>query len=194
MESSISPAQQSRSRKNFLLVCLAFIVPIVLAKLALDQHWLDYGVTNKGQLVEGELTLSDLTIQSVHDEIVETQKPWLLIYHVPKQCDQFCLQLFNGLNNTYVAIGKDVKRVKLVAVTEQPFTASQLTHIKTERWTMVERPQFNRPEHLSPVFVADPLGNIVVSHPVPNTVEQLPAFGKSIVADFKTLLKLSRIG
>ena len=46
----------------------------------------------------------------------------------------------------------------------------------------------------SQVLIVDPLGNVILSHMPPANAEQLPAFGKAILADFKKLLKYSRIG
>lgn len=195
MDSSISIEQQRKSRRSFIFVCLAFIIPIVLAKLALDQQWFNYGVTNQGQLIEQELNLSDLGLSDIHARLGEGQKPWLLVYNMPASCNQHCIQTFNGLSNTYIALGKEMKRVQLVALVHQPLSEEQSTHIETKRWLMhTPSMETNIPETLTPVFVVDPLGNVVVGHQPPDVTEQLPAFGKSILADFKILLKLSRIG
>jgi hypothetical protein len=195
MDSSISIEQQRKSRRTFIFVCLAFIVPIVLAKLALDQQWFNYGVTNQGQLLDQELNLDDLGLSALHEQIEDTQKPWLLVYNMPTVCNEHCLKTFNGLSNTYVALGKGMKRVNLVALQYSELSQEQLTHIDPKRWTILDATnKVTIPDTLPPVFVVDPLGNLVVSHQPPETIEELPAFGKSIVADFKILLKLSRIG
>lgn len=195
MDSSISIEQQRKSRRSFIFVCLAFIIPIVLAKFALEQQWFNYGVTNQGQLLEQELNLSDIGLAQLHSNNPDVQKPWLLIYNMPKSCDAHCLKIFNGLSNTYVALGKDMKRVQLVAIQHSELSEEQHSHISVKRWEMFKaNDQTAIPEQLSPVFVVDPLGNLVVGHQPPKTIEELPAFGKSIVADFKILLKLSRIG
>ena len=44
------------------------------------------------------------------------------------------------------------------------------------------------------IVIVDPLGNLVLTHDIPADSDQLPAFGKMIVADMKKLLKYSRIG
>ena len=36
-----------KNRKSLVLVLLAFVLPIILAKMALEQDWLDLGVTTK---------------------------------------------------------------------------------------------------------------------------------------------------
>ena len=48
----MSSSQQKKSRRTLLIVLAAFILPVVLAKLAHTLHWFDYGVTNKGNLIE----------------------------------------------------------------------------------------------------------------------------------------------
>ncbi|WP_286264255.1 hypothetical protein [Thalassotalea atypica] len=187
--------QRRKSRRSFIFVCLAFIVPIILAKMALEQQWFNYGVTNQGQLLDKELHLKDLGLNQLHDKLPEGQKPWLLVYNLPSKCEQQCIQLFNGLSNTYIALGKDMKRVNLVGVLNSELSEQQYSTIDIKRWTMTTLAGHAQlPQELAPVFVVDPLGNVVVSHQPPASADELPSFGKSILADFKVLLKLSRIG
>ena len=44
------------------------------------------------------------------------------------------------------------------------------------------------------ILVADPQGNVFLSHEIPEKDSELSAFGKQILADMKKLLKYSRIG
>ena len=44
------------------------------------------------------------------------------------------------------------------------------------------------------VLIADPLGNIILRHQLPEKIEQQAAFGKAIIADMKKLLKYSKVG
>ena len=62
MELTDKDQQRTKSRKTFIMVIMAFGLPILLAKLALELDWLDRGVTNKGQLLTSELTLNDFGI------------------------------------------------------------------------------------------------------------------------------------
>ena len=44
------------------------------------------------------------------------------------------------------------------------------------------------------IFIVDPLGNIFLSHQIPVNADQLPQFGKQILADMKKVLKYSKVG
>ena len=69
----MSDVAQKKSRRSMIMVIGAFVLPIVLAKLALTQNWLEYGVTNKGTLFENELTLEKLGLEEP-----ALQKSWFV--------------------------------------------------------------------------------------------------------------------
>lgn len=186
----MSASEIKKSRRSILLLITVFVIPVILAKLALNQQWFNYGVTNKGQLVEGELTLEKLGLDAKN-----YQQQWLMLYALPKGCDQHCEKTLVSINNTYVALGKEMPRVTPVMLTEQSLTEPQAAKISNKKWLVQVMPTLAKNTVSSAqIFIVDPLGNIVLSHIPPAAVEQLPAFGKAILADFKKLLKYSRIG
>jgi hypothetical protein len=44
------------------------------------------------------------------------------------------------------------------------------------------------------ILIADPLGNIILSHQLPVNTQQQGVLGKAIIADMKKLLKYSKVG
>lgn len=183
-------SELKKSRRSMLLLIFVFVVPVVLAKLALEQQWFNYGVTNKGTLLEKELTLANLGLN-----VDEYEHHWLMLYSLPKHCDSQCEKTLVSVNNTYIALGKDMKRVKPVALTQQALTTEQTEKIHLKKWYVQTMPVPAKSVLPQPqVLIIDPLGNIVLSHTPPEKSELLPAFGKAILADFKKLLKYSRIG
>ena len=48
MATAINP--QAKPKRSLLILMAAFIIPVVLAKLALDFNWFEQGATNKGAL------------------------------------------------------------------------------------------------------------------------------------------------
>ena len=68
-----TPMPSQRNRRSLLLLMAVFILPILLAKLALDNQWLNLGVTNQGKLLTQPLTLKDLGISES-----ELAKQWLI--------------------------------------------------------------------------------------------------------------------
>jgi hypothetical protein len=173
-----------------LILLAVFIIPIVLAKLALNQQWFNYGVTNQGQLIENELTLAKLGLN-----VDDFNHQWLMLYTLPERCDEQCEKTLISVHNTYIALGKEMPRVKPVALTQQSLTIEQSDKIQIKKWHIQAMPVLAKDiVTQSQVFIVDPLGNVILSHLPPAEAEQLPGFGKAILADFKKLLKYSRIG
>jgi peroxiredoxin len=181
---------QNRSRKTLLLVLIAFILPVILAKLALEQQWFTKGVTNKGTLITNGMTLQKMGFSNN-----DFTDKWLILYLLPSDCLPQCQQTLHSINNTYVALGKEIDRVQAVALTYRNFTTEQRQQIPTEHWSFQLMPTatkqlFNR----SQVLIVDTLGNVILSYQAPNDSKSLPIFGKAILADLKKLLKYSKIG
>lgn len=190
MNSSKQPIDKNKGRRSFVFVCIAFIAPIILAKFALEHQWIDYGVTNKGQLLEQPVNLNEL--QLTH---IQPDSHWLMVFNMPTTCEQACIETFNGLTNTYIALGKEIARTKAVALAQAPLTDNVQEHINSSRWKIYNDVDQSQPLlSQEKVLIVDPLGNVVLSHDLPNNAEDLPAFGKAILADFKKLLKYSKIG
>ena len=186
----VNSSQQKKSRRMLLIVIAAFVLPIVLAKLALEQNWFNYGVTNNGTLIDNELTLSQLGLDSP-----EFEKSWLILYSLPSQCADHCEKALESVHNTYVALGREMPRVIPVALIQSPFTEQQQKRVGESKWQVMTMPSLakNILEN-SQVYIVDPLGNVVLSHKIPSDVESLSSFGKQILADMKKLLKYSRVG
>lgn len=181
---------KQKNRRSFLLMIAVFVLPIILAKLALDGQWLDTGVTNKGTLLTKELTLEQLGINSS-----EFAQQWLIIYSLPQRCELDCQKTLETVHNTYVALGKEMPRVTPLALYQSELSTEQLEHLAKSQWQLLAAPsqtaQFiDKPQ----VLIVDPLGNVFMSHHIPDKVEQLPQFGKQILADMKKLLKYSKVG
>ena len=183
-------SQRNKSRKSFILVIVAFVLPIIVAKLALTFQWLDYGVTNKGQLLAEPQPIENFGLA------VNTQeKQWRLVYLLPKKCDELCQQVLVGVNNTYIALGKEMPRVTPVALYQSTPTQNQLDAVRIHEWQFSQASmQALTNADKTKLYVVDPLGNILMSHPLPTSHESIPNFGKAVLADMKKLLKYSKVG
>jgi hypothetical protein len=186
----MTEVSQKKSRRSMIMVLGAFILPIVLAKLALTQNWLEYGVTNKGTLVENELTLQKLGLEQT-----SLQKTWLVIYSLPQNCDVHCEQTLLSVNNSYIALGREMPRVKRVALSPNPLSQQQTKRLSENSWVIIPTPSLVNNFLSEPqVLVVDPLGNVILSHKPPTNDDAQAMFGKEILADMKKLLKYSRVG
>jgi hypothetical protein len=179
-----------RNRRSLLLLVSVFILPILLAKLALENQWLDLGVTNQGKLLDQPLTLNELGIDQS-----EFAKQWLIIYRLPNVCPEICLHSIEAVHNSYVALGKDMPRISPVLLKENIFSAQQNKQLAKSQWQILTlTSQMSNLLQKPQVLIADPLGNIILRHQLPEKVEQQAAFGKAIIADMKKLLKYSKVG
>jgi len=179
-----------KSRRSLLLVLAAFALPIILAKLALEQQWLDMGVTNKGTLLTNELTLEQLGLNTA-----DFEQHWLILYGLPEFCALKCQKTLEVVHNTYVALGKEMPRVFPVALYQDELSSEQRQNIAKSKWQLLAMPEQAKQHIAKPqVFIVDPLGNVFLSHQLPENTEQLAQFGKQILADMKKLLKYSKVG
>jgi len=194
MAKSIAPINKSgstnSSRRSLFLLITVFILPILLAKLALDNQWLKLGVTNQGKLLTQPLTLNELGFNQT-----AFAKQWLIIYRLPKVCPELCLHNIETVHNSYVLLGKDMPRVSAVLLKENIFSVQQNKQLAKSQWHILAlTSQMNNLLQAPQVLIADPLGNIILRHQLPDKMAQQAAFGKAIVADMKKLLKYSKVG
>lgn len=186
----MSLPQKNKSRRTLLLALGVFVLPVVLAKLALEQHWFNYGVTNQGELSTQELTLTDLDL--THEGFKEQ---WLLLYRIPEGCDELCQKTLLAVNNSYTLLGKELPRVTPVALFENPLTDKEQANFRHHKWLQIAISMSGREKLLEKeLVVVDPLGNVVMVYKSPNDEAGLNHFSKAILADMKKLLKYSRIG
>jgi hypothetical protein len=188
--SNSNKSNPKKSRRSLFLMVAAFALPIILAKLALEQQWLDTGVTNKGTLLANKLTLEQLGLKTT-----DFEQHWLIMYSLPKSCAINCQDTLEAVHNTYVALGKEMPRVFPVALYQNKLSDEQHQKISQSKWQLLAMPEQAKQYIAKPqVFIVDPLGNVFLSHQLPANIEQLPQFGKQILADMKKLLKYSKVG
>ena len=189
-EHGSEPTSNKRNRRSLLLLLTIFVLPILLAKLALENQWLDLGVTNQGQLLTQPLTLTNLGINEP-----ELAQQWLIIYRLPSKCPEVCLHSIETVHNSYVSLGKDMPRVTPVLLKGNIFSAQQSKQLAKSQWKILALTPKMQNLLLEPqVLIADPLGNIILRHQLPEKEQQQTSLGKAIIADMKKLLKYSKVG
>ncbi|WP_371187891.1 hypothetical protein [Thalassotalea maritima] len=174
------------NRRSLLLLIGVFILPVILAKLALEYQWFNYGVTNQGALLNQPQTLNEKGIK------VDLNKQWLLITALPDNCDERCAFTLSGMDNTYLALGRETHRVTPIVISATQLSDQYQQIIHQQSWQHVTQQEHSL--SANKVYVVDPLGNIVLTYDKPTTEQAIPAFGKAMLSDLKKVLKLSRIG
>ncbi len=178
------------SRKNLLLLFSMFIIPVVMAKLALDNDWFNKASTNSGELLEQELSLSQLDINDA-----ALQKKWLIIYRLPISCDENCKQTIYGINQTFISLGREMDRVIPVGLHGTDLNTDELGALKEKFWkfNLLTEASKNQLDS-SWLYVSDPLGNVILKYPAPISDQEVLAVGKAMLSDLRKLLKYSRVG
>lgn len=176
----------SKSRITLLLVMAAFILPVLVAKMVLDNHWYQEGSSNKGELIDPPQSFADLQMDNPH------AGNWQILYLLPTHCKQACQDRLYLLKQSHTALGKYRNRViPLVMLT--PASDAKLVE-------QYQLPTLQANEAMQSVLangellVADPHGNLVMRYPAVNDKKAQIAQGKDLLADLRKMLKLSRIG
>lgn len=173
---------QTRNRRTGWLLLAVFLSPLLAAALVLSMGWYQPGVTNQGELLQPHW--QGRTWQS------STNPTWQLVLYVPSDCQQSCLQTQQFLDKVHERIGAEQHRVNLLLVSNRSLPRVQWLH-SDDRAPVPARFQSQ-----SQVLLMDPLGQVLLRYPVPETVQDdsLRPLGVAVLADVKRLLKLSRVG
>ena len=179
-----------KSRRNLLLIFSLFIIPVVLAKLALNNDWFNKASTNSGELLKEELSISQLGIND--DSLSEK---WLILYRLPMACDNNCKQTIYGINQTFISLGRERNRVIPLGLYPEVFNIDELGVLKEDFWKFTLIPPASKDKLESNwVYVSDALGNVILKYPAPTSDEEVLSLGKAMLSDLRKILKYSRIG
>ncbi len=173
-----------KSRLSLILVLVAFILPVILAKLVLDNHWYQGGVTNKGVLINKPVNYSTLGMENPHKGL------WQVIYMPPVNCNTQCQDRLYVIKQSHTALGKYRDRVTPVVM------QSQAAMPETAQGMPAMAPSSAMESQLAggEIVIVDPMGNLVMRYATVSGKDAQIAQGKDLLADLRKMLKLSRIG
>lgn len=175
----------TKGRMMLIGLVVVFALPAIIAKVVLSQNWYESGVTNYGELVEGQVNMSSLGIE------VENQG-WLLGYVVPETCSDLCQKQLHILSQSHIALGKYKERVSpTLLVTNQSDQSWLLEQKDSSVQLMAEE---IAPLQEATIVIVDPLGQLVMQYPSVKDESELVAQSKGMLSDLRKLLKLSRVG
>lgn len=183
---------KKNNRRTMLLLFVAFVVPVILAKLALEGDWFNKAATNKGQLMEPVL---DFSIA-----YPEREKKWYLTYISDQPCLTQCELAVYSLSQLWVALGKEQDRVATAVLFTDPAQVEvakaslekDFLNYKTVENADLKRMFQNQP--INGIFIVDALGNVILRYPLYEEKQEAVLKSRDILADMRKLLKLSRIG
>ncbi|WP_104402797.1 hypothetical protein [Vibrio penaeicida] len=175
-----------RGRIILLALVGLFAMPAIVAKVILEMNWYQPGVTNQGVLVEPDSYLTDYSMGS------ESEKQWQLGYVLPKECNALCRQQLHLLQQSYVSLGKYQERVRPTVYIHPNSDTSVLQDYSFNR--VKSNDKFLSDFSTNEYIIVDPRGQLVMHYPKQINPELLVQQSKGLIADFKKLLKLSRVG
>ena len=186
----------STTKKNKLMMLLlasVFILPVLLAKLALDNGWFNQAATNKGELLSPIVDMSVL-------QITKQEPKWKLFYILPAVCSVECENALYSITQVHSALGKESDRAEVVVITHEESNIEQLAQLKDKQnirllnTNLKNLQQLFKEQNTDAIFIADTLGNVILHYPLQIDQEQAILHSRDILSDMRKVLKLSRIG
>jgi len=202
--------EQTNHKKNNRLTIIGFLIiftlPVALAWFAYFSGWFENtATTNKGEWVKPVVALKAFEPVYSDGQVVLMQpgEKWKIIYPSKvsqcqdEQLDSKCLMNLYLIGQAHLALGRDSKRVERVLFNGSTEYDEQQLNSLQQRFVdlRVIKGRENTDSALSVdyIYIADPVGNIMLRYPVVETKEQVFLKGKDILKDLKKMLKLSRL-
>ncbi len=191
----------NRSRWIMLAFLATFFIPFVIGHLAYKSSWFEGSATNKGDLINPPLALTDLGWQPLAGSATAPAGHWWLTYYLPATCDLACEQGLDALVRLRLGMGRDRERVGILLLQEQasdvPAVAAKVPvlargvvdasamQLLQEQWANAETNHW---------LIMDPMGWIMLSYEVPTAPDALLLRAQDLIDDLMKLLKVSQIG
>ena len=176
---------KKNGKKTLILLLLAFVLPVMAAKIVLSFDLYQGGATNKGQLLDS-ISYTNLAMTNPQPQ------EWQLLYQLPSHCDAICEDRLYILQQSHVALGRNQDRVHTIIMVDQHSDTDALTGF--DFVTATPSKQLSKLLNQQELVIVDPLGSLVMSYPIAEDHQAQIMQGKALVADLRKLLKLSRIG
>jgi len=184
--------QNKNNKRSLILMIIVFVLPVILAYMALKFDWFNKAATNRGELLQPVIEASSL--------IGDSESKWHLLYVIPTQCDDSCQNAIYSIRQTYLATGKESDRVSMLFLQTESSSQTAVSNISEFGGDyLLQKTEKNVNElfksiDINAIFIADTQHNIVLRYPVTPDQQQAIMDSRDILADLKKLLKLSRIG
>jgi hypothetical protein len=184
---------KKNNRTMLLLLASVFILPVILAKLALDNGWFNQAATNKGVLLTPPVDMSTL-------QTSEQQPKWKLLYVLPEICALECENALYSIAQVRSALGKESDRAEVVVIIHEKSNLVQLSlleekqNIRLLNTNLKSLQQVFKDQSTAGIFIADTLHNVILRYPLQSEQKQAVLHSRDILSDMRKVLKLSRIG
>lgn len=179
---------KKRSAKlNLIIIFFVFFIPVITAYIALKGQWFNLSATNQGELITPAMQMDVTQLNE------DASGKWLMIVPSELECQQLCQESTYLVKQTHIALGRETPRVlpSRYISTNQKLILLDQTDTNNQSAGIV-----NPSAQLSKdyVYIADPLGQIILRYPISLKREDNLIAAKHLLADLRKLLKLSRVG
>ena len=179
-------------RLTFFGVLAAFVIPVLVAKVALDNNWFNRGTTNKGELIQPVVDFS---------AALQKQPPkWRLVYRVPARCDSQCKNAIYSIQQVWLALGRETDRAQATLIVTEDSDRSAINQLEQRGpLNIVNAQSVSQDKRLNKfgdntVYLVDTLNQAMLRYEVSADRETAILNSRDMLADVKKLMKLSRIG
>ncbi|WAJ69946.1 hypothetical protein [Catenovulum adriaticum] len=175
------------ARFNLSIIFFVFFIPVIAAYIALKGEWFNLSATNQGELITPAMQM-DITQLNAG-----ASGKWLMIVPSELDCQKLCQESTYLVKQADIALGRETQRVlpsRYIATNQQLILLDQAD--PNHKFAGI----INPPAKLSKnyVYIADPLGQIILRYPISLKREENLIAAKHLLADLRKLLKLSRVG
>ena len=143
-----------------LLLASVFILPVLLAKLALDNDWFNQAATNKGELLSPPVDMRVL-------QTSQQEPKWKLLYVLPEVCNVDCENALYIIALVRSALGKESDRAEVVVSTHEKSDIAKLASLQEDRYprlldtNLKTLQQIFKDNTTDAIFVAETLDNVI---------------------------------
>lgn len=176
---------QNKNRTTLVLLLAAFVIPVILAKLALDYDYFNKAATNKGVLLTPPQDVSTMYRPS--------EPKWQVMYLHQGQCDSECDYALYSISQVWSALGKRRDRVESMVISERNDSINnKLSGFPVLRpvW-LADSPN---PAMDQGIYIVDTQSHAVLFYSLVESQEDAVMMARDMLQDLRKLLKLSRIG
>lgn len=114
----------SNNRLTMMMLVAVFVIPVLLAVLALKGDWFNKAATNRGELLTPPVELPGL---------LRGETPiWRIFYVMPENCEQKCENAIYSLNQIWEASGREKERVIATVVKTDSSDAGKMVEITAQ--------------------------------------------------------------
>jgi hypothetical protein len=188
--------QANTGRRQFLLLALFFLGPLVLAfVIYYGFDWRPAGSTEHGELLNPPIVVSDTDLGEESAGVApKLRRKWSLIVLMDNGCDETCQSVLYETRQVRKALSRERDRTQRVMLISGEFDRATLELQHPDLIILTAADPAAREIEASfdglerdYIYLADPLGNLMMRFPRDTAM-------KEIHTDLKKLLKLSRIG